>query len=222
MKKHIHAELIKKWADGADIQVWDANLNVWKYQQYPAFYDDYEYREKPKPKIACAYSVIGDEMKPFDLEAAKRGEPIFYALNPSYPITFIGVRRYGSIVYEGTDGQLECIHEYWLRMAEPPRPEWQQKLIDAAKAGKVVEFGKYTWIESDLNTKLDDYDFRRHTQDNYRIRPEKVTRYLWAELDINNEWHQDRRFMTKDEASEHFHCAKECKRLDWSATVFEE
>ena len=47
--KRKHAELIKKWADGAEIQVRDANLDAWKYQPYPAFYDDYEYREKPKP-----------------------------------------------------------------------------------------------------------------------------------------------------------------------------
>ena len=160
-------------------------------------------------------------MKPFDLEAAKRGEPIFYALNPSYPITFIGVRRYGSIVYEGTDGQLECIHEYWLRMAEPPRPEWQQKLIDAAKAGKVVEFGKYTWIESDLNTKLDDYDFRCHTQDNYRIRPEKVTRYLWARL-IEGEWVMPGLYQSETELKERNTNNYVHKRLDWSATVFEE
>ena len=161
-------------------------------------------------------------MKPFDLEAAKRGEPIFYALNPSYPITFIGVRRYGSIVYEGTDGQLECIHEYWLRMAEPPRPQWQQDLIDAVKAGKVVEFGKYTWIESDLNTKLDDYDFRRHTQDNYRIRPEKVTRYLWAfKYPASERWIQSNIFMSDEEAKAESSGCK-TQRLDWSATVFEE
>ena len=45
--KRKHAELIKKWADGAKIQVWDGN--AWKYQPYPAFYDDYEYREDPNP-----------------------------------------------------------------------------------------------------------------------------------------------------------------------------
>jgi hypothetical protein len=49
--KRKHAELIKKWADGADIQVWNANLDVWKYQAYPAFFDYYEYREEPKPDV---------------------------------------------------------------------------------------------------------------------------------------------------------------------------
>ena len=63
-------------------------------------------------------------MKPFDLEAAKRGEPILYALNPSYPITFIGARRDGSIVYEDTDGGLATIREMGLRMAPKKRTVW--------------------------------------------------------------------------------------------------
>jgi len=47
---HKHAELIKAWADGAEIQVRVSTGGPWqsfKGTEYPLFYDEYFYRVKP-------------------------------------------------------------------------------------------------------------------------------------------------------------------------------
>ena len=49
MKPHKHAELIKAWADGADIEYFD-HEEGWINQLHPAWYVDTEYRIKPEPK----------------------------------------------------------------------------------------------------------------------------------------------------------------------------
>jgi hypothetical protein len=49
--KRKHAELIKAWADGAEIQIWNRHSDAWEYQEWPVFFDEYEYREKPKPDV---------------------------------------------------------------------------------------------------------------------------------------------------------------------------
>lgn len=164
-------------------------------------------------------------MKPFDLEAAKRGEPIAYARNPSYAIIFIGVRQDGSIVYEDTDGHLASMRGNGLCMAEPPRPEWQQDLIDAVESGKIVEFNPLTpdcWQTSELNRYSSSYDFRGSTEDQFRIRPKKVTRYLWSfKYPAIERWVQSNIFMSNEEVKEKFP-NRETQRLDWSETQFEE
>lgn len=49
MKQHKHAELIKKWADGAEIQVFDGFFNHdWVDCYNPSWDDDLEYRIKNK------------------------------------------------------------------------------------------------------------------------------------------------------------------------------
>ena len=47
--KHKHAELIKAWADGAEIQVKACNL-VWEDRENPYWATDREYRIKPDPR----------------------------------------------------------------------------------------------------------------------------------------------------------------------------
>ena len=47
--KHKHAELIKAWADGAEIQVKACNL-VWEDRENPYWATDREYRIKPEEK----------------------------------------------------------------------------------------------------------------------------------------------------------------------------
>ena len=49
MKPHKHAELIKAWADGAEIQYYDYQEG-WINQEFPQWYVDTEYRIKPEPK----------------------------------------------------------------------------------------------------------------------------------------------------------------------------
>ena len=56
MKPHKHAELIKAWADGAEIEVLDVldqwiNVNdKWAHYQNAFWYENMEYRIKPEPK----------------------------------------------------------------------------------------------------------------------------------------------------------------------------
>ena len=48
--KHKHAELIKAWADGAEIQIKDKQTG-WEDLCYtPSWRNDFEYRIKPEPK----------------------------------------------------------------------------------------------------------------------------------------------------------------------------
>ena len=48
--KHKHAELIKAWADGAQIQVKACNL-VWEDRENPYWATDREYRIKPEQPV---------------------------------------------------------------------------------------------------------------------------------------------------------------------------
>jgi len=47
--KHKHSELIKKWADGAEIQVKNP-YNEWVDEQYPDWDLNLQYRIKPEPE----------------------------------------------------------------------------------------------------------------------------------------------------------------------------
>ena len=168
-------------------------------------------------------------MKPFDLESAKRGELIARVSGTcNAPVNFIGVTSYGEIVVEHLVGTVGVVNPKYLFMAEPKRPErpeWQQKLIDAAKSGKVIEVNFIdlgSWVESSLNSQLDNYIFRDRTEDQFRIRPDKVTRYLWAFKYPTSQWRlQSSVFMSDEEAKSEFSDC-ETQRLDWSATEFEE
>ena len=50
--KHKHAELIKAWADGAEIQISVSKGELWEDAQpnFLVWNDEYQYRIKPKPK----------------------------------------------------------------------------------------------------------------------------------------------------------------------------
>lgn len=53
------------------------------------------------------------------------------------------------------------------------RPKWQQDLIDATKAGNVIEFlGPSGWKESSINKYLDQYEFLI-AEKYYRIKPKE-------------------------------------------------
>ena len=49
MKPHKHAELIKKWADGALIEYRNGDSG-WLFAANPSWQDENEYRIKPEPK----------------------------------------------------------------------------------------------------------------------------------------------------------------------------
>ena len=57
--KHKHAELIKAWADGAEIQIFSKLFKEWRFISEPDWLTCCEYRVKPKPKpdvVLYAYS----------------------------------------------------------------------------------------------------------------------------------------------------------------------
>jgi hypothetical protein len=56
--KHKHAELIKAWADGAEIE-WRAGIDIWVEVSSPQWDGEREFRIKPEPKpdvVLYAYS----------------------------------------------------------------------------------------------------------------------------------------------------------------------
>jgi hypothetical protein len=54
-KPHKHAELIKAWADGAEIEVRSDDKDTWELIQAPNWFNCLEYRIKPQPVITKAY-----------------------------------------------------------------------------------------------------------------------------------------------------------------------
>ena len=59
MKPHKHAELIKAWADGAEIERLSKIDGTWYSLYEPEWDEDYEYRIKPEPKSdVVLYSLV--------------------------------------------------------------------------------------------------------------------------------------------------------------------
>ena len=58
MKPHKHAELIKAWADGAEIEFKSRPEMAWETYDCPSWYDYYEYRIKPEPKPDVVYLYL--------------------------------------------------------------------------------------------------------------------------------------------------------------------
>ncbi len=48
-KPHPHAEVIKAWADGYEIQFWGVSAQRWHDTTYPEFSPHIKYRIKPEP-----------------------------------------------------------------------------------------------------------------------------------------------------------------------------
>lgn len=62
MKPHKHAELIKAWADGAEIQISVSKGELWEDAQpnFLVWNDEYQYRIKPEPKPdEIRYAQVG-------------------------------------------------------------------------------------------------------------------------------------------------------------------
>jgi hypothetical protein len=59
--KHKHAELIHAWADGAEIDVFIKHSLEWVQAEPPAWFDDYEYRIKPRTMMCNGFEVPAPE-----------------------------------------------------------------------------------------------------------------------------------------------------------------
>ncbi len=55
---HKHAELIKAWADGAEIECYCSSVDKWHYHANPMWVTSLEYRVKPKVKWTPRYRLI--------------------------------------------------------------------------------------------------------------------------------------------------------------------
>lgn len=47
-KPHVHAEVIKAWADGAEIETYNKSSGKWVKCYLPSWFDDEKYRVKPE------------------------------------------------------------------------------------------------------------------------------------------------------------------------------
>ena len=87
MPKHIHAELIKAWADGAEIEYKSECHGIWDNANPPRWSPDVEYRLKPKPKTIKYKRYLGKQ---------------FYD-NDSKSVYFIGVTRHDVLGIQGPE-----------------------------------------------------------------------------------------------------------------------
>lgn len=53
---HIHAEVIKAWADGKPVEWREHPSDYWRLIEKPSFVEDYEYRVKPEEVVD--YTVV--------------------------------------------------------------------------------------------------------------------------------------------------------------------
>lgn len=66
-KPHKHAELIKAWADGAEIEIYSKITNEWIGMPHPDWHVAMEYRIKPEPKLDVVRFVAIQGNKKGDL-----------------------------------------------------------------------------------------------------------------------------------------------------------
>lgn len=57
-KPHIHAAVIKAWADGATIQIKNFGRDDWGTIESPVWLEDREYRVKPEPLIVNGVECV--------------------------------------------------------------------------------------------------------------------------------------------------------------------
>lgn len=60
-KPHKHAELIKQWADGAQIERYFEATDEWVHHKTPAWSESSVYRVKPKVKWTPEYTLVASE-----------------------------------------------------------------------------------------------------------------------------------------------------------------
>ena len=99
MKPHKHAELIKAWADGAEIEWKSKVTNEWRLfdNETDAWIHDYEYRIKPEPKP--------DVVKVFILESHCFAGLRF---SESTPVEYaISEQQFIKCMFDGETGKLK-------------------------------------------------------------------------------------------------------------------
>ena len=83
--KHKHADVIKAWADGAEIEIYNSNSCKWQGTTTPRWIDDFKYRVKPTPKPDVVHRVsVGNDIT---------GDWYFDEKRPNLKLTFDGETR---------------------------------------------------------------------------------------------------------------------------------
>ena len=82
--RHKHADVIIAWANGAQIQYYDAIMRRWSDNENPKWYEEIKFRIKPEPKpdVVEYYSIgkhhvfcaIGDSWEKPNLKLTFDGE----------------------------------------------------------------------------------------------------------------------------------------------------
>jgi len=64
MAKHKHSEIIKAWADGAEIEWFNNLTRKWELitYQYPSWDENYSYRVKHQPVVAKYFYLVKSEI----------------------------------------------------------------------------------------------------------------------------------------------------------------
>lgn len=59
-KPRMHSEMIKAWADGAEIEWFNPKTNTWKFIVYPTWREDTKYRIKTTKELVCHINSDGE------------------------------------------------------------------------------------------------------------------------------------------------------------------
>jgi len=73
---HKHADIIKAWADGSEIEVFNKNKGIWQRTSCPIWAEDFAYRVKPELTKQLYHdwmTGIGGMTKPALYDAFKAG-----------------------------------------------------------------------------------------------------------------------------------------------------
>lgn len=93
-KPHVHADVIKAWAEGAQVEIYLGGM--WQLASSPSWSEDMKYRVKPEPKPLTDLEKYGVEVGDVwcidsEMKAVRRVQP-----NPSYvggsAVTFTDIR----------------------------------------------------------------------------------------------------------------------------------
>jgi hypothetical protein len=101
MKPHKHAEFIKAWADGAEIEAFDSCIDSWTKASSPSWGNQIEYRIKPerKPDVVL-YSAVG---KVVDFQPCS---PYVFLTN-AYPRLLNKIGGNLKLTFDGETGELK-------------------------------------------------------------------------------------------------------------------
>jgi hypothetical protein len=99
---HKHAELIKQWADGAQIEYYCNRTEKWQYVEHPVWTDYTDYRVKPevKPDI-----FLYRRIRELDEVMAARLQPADMGLVSDIANTYFDVEY----TFDGNTGKLKSI-----------------------------------------------------------------------------------------------------------------